>query len=160
MTSYDSPPHPSGATSAGATSSGSPGTGPATDAGENRSIGDIVGDIAKDMSTLVKQELDLAKTELKQEATKAGKGAGMLGGAGLAGYLTVLFLSLFLMFVLADWFDDVRWAALVVAVLWGIVAAVLAMSGKKELKKVDPKLETTQRTLKEDVQWAKEQKNS
>ncbi|HET6625770.1 MAG TPA: phage holin family protein [Nocardioidaceae bacterium] len=123
-------------------------------------MGDIVGDIAKDMSTLVRQELDLAKTELKQEATRVGKGAGMLGGAGLAGYLTVLFLSFFLMFVLADWFDDLKWAALVVAVLWGIVAAVLAMTGKKEIKQANPQLPTTQRTLKEDVQWAKEQKNS
>ena len=84
----------------------------------------------------------------------------MLGGAGLAGWFTLLFLSLFLMYVLADWFDSLKWAALVITALWGIAAAVLAMTGKKELKRVDPKLETTQRTLKEDVQWAKEQKNS
>jgi len=131
-----------------------------TSAGESRSIGDIVGAITKDLSTLVKQELDLAKTEMKHEATKAGKGAGMLGGAGLAGWFTLLFLSTFLMFALAEWFDSLIWAALVVTVIWGIIAAVLAMTGKKELKRVDPKLETTQRTLKEDVQWAKEQKNS
>jgi uncharacterized membrane protein YqjE len=150
MSTYDAPPgNPAGATSVDATTET-----------ESRSVGDIVGAITKDLSTLVKQELDLAKTELKQEAAKAGKGAGMLGGAGLAGYFTLLFLSVFLMFVLADWFDDYRWAALVVTGIWGIVAAVLALTGKKELQKVDPTLETTQRTLKEDVQWAKEQKSS
>ena len=154
MTSYETPPTDA---QTGATG---PYGGQATEPGESRSIGDIVGAITRDLSTLVKQELDLAKTEMKQEATKAGKGAGMLGGAGLAGWFTLLFLSLFLMYVLADWFDDLKWAALVVTVLWGIIAAVLAMAGKKELKRVDPKLETTQRTLKEDVQWAKEQKNS
>lgn len=151
MSAYDTP--------SGSTATGTAGTGDTTGT-ESRSVGDIVGAIAKDLSSLVKQELDLAKTEMKQEATKAGKGVGMLGGAGLAGYLTLLFLTVFLMFVLADWFDDYRWAALVVTVLWGIVAAVLAMTGKKELQRVDPKLETTQRTLKEDVQWAREQKNS
>jgi uncharacterized membrane protein YqjE len=126
---------------------------------DDRSVGAIIGDVAKDLSDLIRQEMDLAKTELKQEAAKAGKGAGMLGGAGLAGYLTLLFLSFFLMFVLADWWEDYKWASLVVAVLWGIVAAVLAMSGKKELKNANPELPTTQRTLKEDVQWAKAQKS-
>jgi nitrate/nitrite transporter NarK len=107
----------------------------------------------------VKQELELAKTELKQEATKAGKGAGLLGGAGVAGHLFLIFFSLFAMFLLSR-VMDYDWAALIVAAVWGIVAAVLAMRGKKELQQVNPSLETTQRTLKEDVRWAKEQKNS
>jgi uncharacterized membrane protein YqjE len=125
---------------------------------ESRSVGEIVGDIAKDLSTLVRQEIDLAKTEAKQEASKAAKGAGMLGGAGVAGHMVLVFLSLCLMFLLDSWMH-LALAALIVTVLWGIVAAVLAMRGKKQLKNTDPKLETTQRTLKEDVQWAKEQKN-
>jgi uncharacterized membrane protein YqjE len=134
-------------------------TVPAQTPRDDRSIGDIVGDVAKDLSSLIRQELELAKTEIKQEATKAGKGAGMLGGAGLAGHLTLLFLSLFLMFVLADWWDDFKWASLVVAVLWGIVTAVLAMTGKKELQHTNPQLPETQQSLKEDVQWAKAQKS-
>jgi len=141
------------------TATGSTAAAGAHAAGAERSVGDIVGDIAKDMSTLVRQEMELAKTEIKQEATRAGKGAGMLGGAGIAGYLALLFLSLCVMFVLDIWMH-IAWAALIVTVLWAIVAAVLAMRGRKELKQVDPKLETTQRTLKEDVQWAKAQKNS
>lgn len=124
----------------------------------NRSLGDIVGDITKDLSSLVRQEVELAKTEVKQEAVKAGKGAGMLGGAGVAGHTMLVFLSLFLMFLLDFWMD-LAWAALIVTALWAVIAGVLALTGRKELKRVDPKLETTQRTLKEDAQWAKEQKN-
>jgi uncharacterized membrane protein YqjE len=126
---------------------------------DERSLGAIVGDITKDMSTLVRQEIDLAKTELKQEVSKASKGAGMLGGAGLAGYFTLLFLSVFVMFLLADWFNNFNWAALVVTVLWGIATAVLAMMGKKALKESNPQLPKTQQSLKEDVQWAKAQKS-
>ena len=125
---------------------------------ETRSLGEIVGDISRDMSTLFKQELDLAKTEMKQEVAKVGKGAGMFGGAGLAGYFTLLFLSVALVGLLDKWMPY-GWAALIVAALWGIVAAVLAMRGKKEIKEANPQLPTTQQTLKEDVQWAKTQKS-
>lgn len=126
---------------------------------DDRSVGAIVGDITKDMSNLIRQEMELAKTELKQELGKAGKGAGMLGGAGITGNLSLLFLSLFVMFVLADWFDDYKWAALVVTVIWAIVAAVLAITGKKEIQRANPQLPETQQSLKEDVQWAKAQKS-
>lgn len=131
------------------------GPGPSTDSGSERSLGEIVSAIASDMSTLVRQEIDLAKTEIKQEATKAGKGAGMLGGAGFAGYLAILFASLTLMFALYQLIEGYVWAALIVTVLWAVVAAVLASRGRKQLKSVDPKLEATTRTLKEDAQWAK-----
>jgi len=127
-------------------------------ASQDRSLGEIVGDVANDLTTLVKQEIELAKTEAKAEAAKAGKGAGLLGGAGATGYLTLVFLSLALMFMLDSWMHT-GWAALIVAVLWGIAAAVMAMKGRKELKAMNPTLETTQRTIKEDVAWAKEQKN-
>ena len=63
-----------------------------TGAQDGRSLGDIVSDVANDLSTLVRQELHLAKTEVKQEATRAGKGAGMLAGAAVAGLLLLLFL--------------------------------------------------------------------
>jgi uncharacterized membrane protein YqjE len=125
---------------------------------ETRSLGEIVSDITTDMSTLIHQEVDLAKTELKQEVTKAGKGAGMLGGAGLAGWFTLLFLSLALTWLLDNWMP-VELAALITAVIWAVVAAVLAARGRKQLKAANPALPTTQQTLKEDVQWAKTQKN-
>jgi len=125
---------------------------------DTRSLGEIVGDISRDMSTLIKQEMDLAKTEMKQEVTKLGKGAGMFGGAGLAGWFTLLFLSFALIWLLDNWIP-VELAALIVAILWGIAAAVLALRGKKEIKEANPQLPTTQQTLKEDVQWAKSQKS-
>lgn len=126
--------------------------------GEGRSLGDLVGDIATDLTTLVKQEVELAKTEAKAEATRAGKGVGLFGGAGVAGHLAVLFLSLALMFLLDSWMHA-GWAALIVGALWAIAAGVMAMTGRKELKAMNPKLETTQKTLKEDAQWARQLKN-
>lgn len=135
------------------------GGAPTTGEGDDRSVGEIVGEIASDLSNLVKQELDLAKTEAKNEARKAARGAGMFGGAALAANLALVFLSLCLLFLLDDWMHT-AWAALIVAALWGITAAVLALRGRKEFQEFNPALETTQQTLKEDVQWAREQKNS
>ena len=100
------------------------------------SIGQLFGEISKDLSTLMRQEIALAKAEVTQSAKKAGKGAGMFAGAGYAGHLTVLFLSLALAWALGSLFDSFGWGALAVAVLWGIVAAVLALRGKKEMKQV------------------------
>jgi len=139
------------------TATPAPGAG-ASPTGDSRSIGDIVGDVTQDLTTLIRQEIDLAKTELKEEATKAGKGAGMLGVAGLSGYFAVLFLSTTLMFVL-DEFLEMWIAALIVTVLWAAATAVLAMIGKNKLQASRPQLPQTQQTLKEDVQWAKAQKN-
>jgi uncharacterized membrane protein YqjE len=134
------------------------GTGASPQGGETRSLGQIVSDISADMSTLIRQEMDLAKTEMKQEVSKVGKGAGMFGGAGVAGFLTLFFLSLALTYLLDNWMP-IELAALITAVLWGIVAAVLAMRGRQEMKKADLQLPKTQTTLKEDVQWAKAQKS-
>jgi len=130
---------------------------PPTDT-DQRSLGDIVGDIAADLSTLLKQEVDLAKTELKQEAAKAGKGAGLLGGAGVAGHLVLVFLSLTLMFLLDNWMP-IELAALIVAAIWGIAAAVMGLMGKKALQQTNPQLPKTQQTLKEDAAWARAQKS-
>jgi uncharacterized membrane protein YqjE len=125
--------------------------------GDNRSLGQIVSDISQDMSTLFKQELDLAKSELKQEVGKLGKGAGMFGGAGLAGWFTLFFLSFALTYLLDNWMP-VELAALIVAILWGIAAAILALRGRQQVKEANPQLPVTQQTLKEDAQWAKAQK--
>lgn len=135
-----------------------PPTEPAPGSEESRSLGQIVSDVTSDLSALVKQEMELAKTELKQEVAKAGKGAGMLGGAGVAGHLVLVFLSLALMFLLDNWMP-IELAALLVAVLWGVVAAVLALTGRKAIKESNPQLPQTQETIKEDVAWAKAQKS-
>ncbi|NYJ02692.1 putative membrane protein YqjE [Nocardioides thalensis] len=135
-----------------------PAAGADTDSTTTRSLGDIVGDITHDMSTLVHQEIDLAKAELKQQATRAGKGAGMFGGAGVAGFLTLLFLSLAATYLLDNWMP-VELAALIVALVWAATAAVLALRGKKEIQQTEPQLPVTQHSLKEDVQWARAQKS-
>lgn len=125
---------------------------------DTRSVGEIVGDLTHDMSDLIHQEMDLAKVEMKQEVSKLGKGAGMFGGAGVAGHFMLFFLSLALTYLLANWIP--LWVgALITAVLWGIAAAVLAANGRKEVKNANPQLPQTQRTLKEDAQWARAQKS-
>lgn len=129
-----------------------------TGAGDERSLGEIFSDVTADLTTLIKQEMDLAKVEMKEEFAKAGKGAGLLGGAGLAGYFTLLFLTLTLVFLLDNWMP-LEVAALIATAIWGIAAGVLALTGRKALKESNPQLPKTQQTLKEDAQWARAQKS-
>jgi uncharacterized membrane protein YqjE len=121
---------------------------------EGRSVGDLLGRVTSDLSTLMRQEVELAKVEIKEEATKAGKASGMLAGAGAVGYLVLVFLALALMFAL-DAVMPTGWAALITAVVLGVVAAILFVIGRKRFQQVNPKPEQTVETLKEDVQWAK-----
>ncbi|QIG45746.1 phage holin family protein [Nocardioides anomalus] len=106
----------------------------------------------------MKQEVELAKVELKEEVGKVGKGAGMLGGAGVAGHFALLFLSLALMFLLDDWLP-IEIGALITFGVWAVIAAVLALIGRRELQAANPQLPQTQQTIKEDVQWARAQKS-
>jgi hypothetical protein len=115
---------------------------------QGRSVGELVGEVSNDLSTLMRQELALAKAEMKAEATKTGKAAGMLGGAGFAGYMVALFVSIALWWALANAMDE-GWAALIVAALWAVVGAILYSMGRARLKDVHPKPERTVQTLKE-----------
>ncbi|HEU0102893.1 MAG TPA: phage holin family protein [Mycobacteriales bacterium] len=99
---------------------------------ERPSIGELFSSVSADISLLMRQEVALAKAEAKESASKAGKGAGMLAGAGVAGHFLLLFLSIALWWGLGNAIGR-GWSALVVALLWGIVAAVLAAMGKKQL---------------------------
>jgi hypothetical protein len=117
---------------------GTPGAG---DTGEQASLGELVAEVSRDLSTLMRQEVELAKAEAKQSAQRAGKGAGMLAGAGVAGHMVLLFLSIALWWALGELMGR-GWSAVVVAVLWAIVAAVLAMRGRKELRAVEGMPET------------------
>lgn len=132
-----------GATSVGGTSTQSTHTRSADD---RPSIGEILGDVSKDLSTLVRQEIELAKAEAKESATKAGKGAGMLGGAGVAGHFAVLFASIALWWGLGN-ATGRGWSALIVMLLWAIIAGVLALVGKKQLAQVRG-LDRTTETVK------------
>jgi hypothetical protein len=133
------------------THSGSMGT-PMTEAGrpdvEGVSVGELLGEVSKDLSTLMRQELELAKAELKVEAKKAGQGAGMFGAAGFAGYMVLLFLSLALMWGLSNVMDT-GWAGLIVAVIWAVIAAITFVMGRKKFREVNPKPERTVDTLQQ-----------
>ncbi|QLQ15036.1 MAG: phage holin family protein [Micropruina sp.] len=108
---------------------------------DERSLGQIMSDLSRNVSTLMRQEVELAKAEVQQSAKTAGKGAGMLGGAGVAGLLAALFVSLALWWLLAQLLAGTGsaaygWAFVIVAVLWGIAAAVLMASGRAALRDV------------------------
>ena len=118
------------------------------------SPGQLAAEVAKDVSTLVRQEIALAKAELQQEAKTAGMAAGAFGGAGFAGYFVLVFLSLALMWGLDAWMP-LGWAAVVVAGIWAVVGAILAAVGRSRLKRFSPRPERTIETVKEDVKWAK-----
>lgn len=121
---------------------------------EESSVGEIVGKLAGDFSRLMRAEIALAKAEAKEEARDAGKGVGLLAGAGYGGHLVLLFAALAVMFGLGHWMP-LGWAALIVAVVSAIVALVLYSSGRKALQRTTPPMNETVETLKEDAQWAK-----
>lgn len=108
---------------------------PSEEKAARTSLGDLLGEVTRDVSALMRQEIDLAKAELKQSATRAGKGAGMYGAAGYAGLMAVFFLSVALWWALGH-LIGLGWSAVVVAIIWGVVGLVLFNSGKKEMKAV------------------------
>jgi hypothetical protein len=97
------------------------------------SIGELFTDISKDMALLLRQEVELAKAEARQSAGQAGKGAGLLGGAGLAGYLALLFVSLATWWALGNAIGR-GWSALILALCWALVSAGLAAAGRREVR--------------------------
>ena len=102
---------------------------------EDRSLGELLGDVAGDLSTLLRQEVELAKAEVRESGTRAGKGIGLLAGAGVGGFLAVLFVSIALWWGLGYLVGN-AWSGLIVAALWGVVAAVLVATGRKELARI------------------------
>lgn len=124
------------------------------------STGDLVKQLSEQTTTLVRKEIELAKAELAEKGKAAGQGAGMFGGAAAAallalGTLTVLILALL------DKAMDLWVAALIVTVVYGAIAAVLAMAGRDRVKEgMPPAPKETVETVKEDVQWAKSQAKS
>jgi hypothetical protein len=114
---------------------------------ETMPLGELLSDLTRDVSTLMRQEVELAKAELKETATRAGRGAGMLAGAAWAGHLALVFLSLAVWWALGQ-LIGLGWSAVVVGVIWGIVAAVLASVGRKELKTING-MPRTAETVKE-----------
>ena len=126
----------------------------------DRSLGELLKQLSEQTTRLVHQELELAKAELQQKGKEAGAGAGMFGGAGALGLaalgaLTACFI-LALNVIMPAWL-----AALIVAVVYGAIAAFLALRGRDKVKQATPLVpEQTIETVKEDVEWAKTQMRS
>src|SRR5437588_2516626 len=112
------------------------------------SVGTLVGEVAQDLSKLMRQELALAKAEIKEESVKAGRAYGMLGGAGFAGYMVLLFASIAAWWGLATVIAN-GWAALIVTAIWAVIGAILYQAGRRQMRQVHPVPERTAETLKE-----------
>ena len=123
-------------------------------------IGELLKQLSQETTTLVRQELELAKAEMAEKGKKAGKGAGMFGGAGVVGFLALGALTAALILGL-DTFMKAWLAALIVGLVYAAIAGVLALTGKKEVQQATPPVpEQTVESVKEDVEWAKTQKPS
>lgn len=125
---------------------------PRYESDEQQGLGELIGEITSDLSRLFRQEVELAKAEAKQEAKKAGRAGGLLGGAAMAGYLVIVLLSLAAVFGLGE-VMPLGLAALIVAVVWAVIGAVLYSAGRKQLRTVNPVPQQTAETMKENAQW-------
>jgi Putative Actinobacterial Holin-X, holin superfamily III len=119
-----------------------------------RPFGELVQQLAKETSTLVRQEIELAKAEVTEKGRQAGKGAGMFGAAGIIALLALGALTaaaiLALDLAVAGWL-----AALIVAAVYGATAGLLALAGKGRVQEATPPAPQTVETVKEDIEWAK-----
>jgi F0F1-type ATP synthase assembly protein I len=118
------------------------------------SLGELLAEASSDARRLFKQEIELAKLEAKDDVKRLGTGAGMFGAAGVAGVLTLIMVS-FAAAWLLDQAMNTALAFLIVGLIWAVVAGVLMMIGKKQMKAATPPLPNTTTTIKEDVQWAR-----
>ncbi len=125
----------SGARAVQAPSSASSGHGHQGDSGDSRSIGQLLGDVSSDLSQLMRQEVALAKAEVGQSASRAGKGVGMLAGAAVTGHLFLVFGSVAAWWALGEVVGR-GWSGLIVAGVWLVIAIILALVGRSALKKV------------------------
>lgn len=122
---------------------------------DERPVGELLKDLSEQTSTLVRQEMELARLELTQKGKRAGVGAGMFGGASVVGLYAVGALTAAVILLLATAMNG--WlAAVVVAAAYGLVAGGLALAGRSQVQKATPPVpQQATESVKEDVQWAK-----
>lgn len=111
------------------------------------SLGELLGEVSRDISTLMRQEVALAKAELKESAAKSAKGAGLMGAAGYGALMAVFFLSMALWWALGTLIGG-GWSGVIVAIIWALIALVLFLVGRGQLREVDGAPQTVE-TLKE-----------
>jgi hypothetical protein len=124
---------------------------------DERSLGDLFSDLSRETTTLVRQEVQLAKAELTQSATEAARGIGMLVAGGAVAYAGLLFVLLAIVFGLIEAGWDAWLSALVVGVVVVAIGAILVLRARESLKPANLAPQKTVETLKEDAEWAKEQ---
>jgi xanthine/uracil permease len=124
---------------------------------DERSLGDLFSDLSRETTTLVRQEVQLAKAELTQSATEAARGIGMLVAGGAVAYAGLLFLLLAIVYGLIDAGWDAWLSALVVGLVVVAIGAILVLRARESLKPANLAPRRTVETLKEDQEWAKEQ---
>ena len=122
----------------------------------DQSLGELLGRLSRDFSELVSTQVELAKVELKEEIAAAGRGAGILTGGAFCAYLAVVLLSFAAAWGLSEVLPE-GVAFLIVGAVYALAAAVLLPKGKDRLSRVRPVPERTAETVREDVQWAREQ---
>ena len=110
---------------------------------DGRSLGTVLGDITANISTLLQQEIALAKAELRQAGTRAGKGIGLFVGAGVAGLLLLVFVSVSAWWGLGRYIEN-QWSAPVVTAVWAVVALILSLLGRTELRRIQGLPNTTE----------------
>ena len=129
----------------------------ATAAPAERSLGDLFSDLTRDTAQLVRQEVNLAKTEVTQKATRAGKDVGMIAAGGAVAYIGLMAIVAAVALLLAHFMSP--WiAALITGLAVSVIGGLLAMQGVAGLKRINPVPQNTVETLKEDAQWLKEQR--
>jgi drug/metabolite transporter (DMT)-like permease len=121
-----------------------------------RSLGELFSQLSQDVSTLFRQEVRLAKIEVSQIATEAGKQAGIIGAGGAIAYAGFLALLAALILGLSE-FMAAWLAALIVGLVVAGIGYFIAQKGLNDLKTVNPAPEKTIQTIKEDGQWLKQQ---
>lgn len=124
--------------------------------GERESLGALFGDLGRELTTLVRQEVELAKTEVREEAAKAGRAGGMVGLAAVAGWVSIVLVSFALAWGLAEVMAP-GLAFLIVGVLYAVAGVVLFAAGRQRFQEVRAVPEETVDTLQEDVRWARAQ---
>jgi hypothetical protein len=122
--------------------------------GSDASLGELVATATRDLSTLMRQEVELAKVEIKRDVIAAGKGAGMFGGAGVAALLGLLFVSISAAYGIEYLGVPLGCSFFAVGAIYLLAAGVLALTGRKNLSKIGPPDKTIE-TLKDDAAWAK-----
>jgi hypothetical protein len=124
---------------------------------DDRSLGQLFGDLSRQLGTLIQKEIQLAKTEMTTRVTTVGRDAGMIGAGGALAYAALLIALIGVSFLVADLLDSTWLGFVIVAILVGVLAAVLIQRGRAELQKTDLAPRQTIETIKEDAEWAKQQ---